>query len=203
MARLIINFHLDVVNPAARLPRIEFPAYNGFGNFRSWKSKVEQYFELYQMPELQKMRTIYFHLFGPALDWHGSFMEDNRGMHIAWDQYMYGMGLRFDRQQLGDPMLKLKELLQTGSVEQYRIEFEKLRGQTRCDECQALSMFLGGLKHNLKKLVAMGKPITVLDAYNLAKLFEEVLLEDDSLLLKHHSSYSSNQYHRNHPQQAN
>lgn len=105
-------------------------------------------------------------------------MEDKIGLQLTWTQYIYSMGLRFDRQQLGDPMLQLNELMQTGSVEEYQIEFERLRAQTRCDEPHSLFMFLGGLKHRLKKLVATEKPISVLDAYNLANLFEKALPEE-------------------------
>lgn len=90
------------------------------------------------------------------------------------------MGLRFDRNQLGDPMQQLKQLIQTSSEEEYQRQFEKLRAQAKCSEPHALSMFLGGLKRKLAKLVATHSPHTVLQAYNLAKLHEDALLADSS-----------------------
>lgn len=169
-------------NPAvstARIPRIDFPGYDGTASFRSWKGKMEQYFEVFQTPELQKIRTVYFHLGGIALDWHDSFVSDKQDLQLSWPQYAFHMGLRFDIMQLGDPMRQLKELQHSGSIEEYHIEFERIRAQTRCEEAHALSMFLGGLRGSkLKGLVTAGRPRTMLEAYNLAKIYEGVLMEE-------------------------
>lgn len=162
----------------ARYNRIECPVFDGVENFRSWKCRCEQFFEVQQVPEFLKVRTVYFSLVGDALEWHHSFLEDKRGMAMSWEMYTYNMGLRFDRNQLGSPMQQLKELVQSGGIEEYQREFEKLRAQTRCSEMQALDMFLGGMNQKLKKLVATSRPISVLDAYNLAKLHEDALLID-------------------------
>lgn len=62
-----------------------------------------------------------------------------------------------------------------GGIKEHQRKFEKLRAQTRCSKTQALDMFLGGMSQKLKKLVVTSKPISVLDAYNLAKLHKEAL----------------------------
>lgn len=116
-----------------------------------------------------KMDTVYFNLVGDALEWHHSFMEGQKNMN--WNIYIYQMGMRFDRNQLGNWIL-------SGSVDEYQRNLEKLRAQSRCSEAHALSMFLGGLKRRLQKLVATHSPHTVIEAYNLAKLYDEALLAE-------------------------
>lgn len=50
-------------------------------------------------------RNNYFHLAGDALEWHHSFFEDKHGYYVPWELYVHNMSLKFDRNQLGDPMI--------------------------------------------------------------------------------------------------
>lgn len=161
-----------------RYPRVECPVYDGCGSFRNWLCKFEQFCVFNQVPEFHKIGTAYFQLNGEALEWHHSFLEDKKGYPVSWEMYRYNMGLRFDRNQLRDPMIDLKKVVQVGSVDEYQAEFERIRAQTSCSEAMALSMFLGGLKEKILRLVGTNKPTTVLEAYSYAKLHEEALDTD-------------------------
>lgn len=90
----------------------------------------------------------------------------------------------------------MKDIRQEGSVDEYQSEFEKVRAQARCSEGHALSMFLGGLKLKIQKLVKTHDPNSVLGAYNLAKLFEEALETDYDLSLTSQPQSSSQAFQR-------
>ena len=77
---------------------------------------------------------------------------------------------------LGNPMEvlndmnELKELKQTGALQDYVTAFELLWDRAQLSESQALSCFLPGLNHEIEMEVRMFNPKTLQDAYSLAKL---------------------------------
>ncbi|KAH0657590.1 hypothetical protein KY289_026338 [Solanum tuberosum] len=73
-----------------------------------------------------------------------------------------------------DPMEALKNLQQTSSVREYQAEFDKLLTGLNLSNENAISCFLGGLKRELHKSIRIHAPKTLLQAYNVARLQEEV-----------------------------
>ena len=65
---------------------------------------------------------------------------------------------------------ELKELKQTGALQDYVKAFELLWDRAQLSESQALGCFLIGLNHEIEMEVRMFNPKTLQDAYSLAKL---------------------------------
>ena len=93
-----------------------------------------------------------------------------------------------------DDMNELKELKQTGALQDYVTAFELLWDKAQLSESQALSCFLDGLNHAIEMEVRMFNPKTLQDAYSLAKLQES--LKNNSIVHGHgvgRSCYDKNQ----------
>jgi len=73
-----------------------------------------------------------------------------------------------------DPMEALKNLQQTSSVREYQAEFDRLLTRLNLSNENAISCFLGGLKRELNKSIRIHAPKTLLQAYKVARLQEEV-----------------------------
>lgn len=68
--------------------------------------------------------------------------------------------------------------MQVGSVDQYQERFEELTSYMTIinpllNETHFVSSFISGLKPKLKPLVKLANPVTIMDAYEVAKLYEE------------------------------
>lgn len=173
-------FAYDMNPNLARYGRIECPNFDGSDSFRGWLYKCEQFLEINRIPAQNRIRIVFFHLFGDALEWHQCYMEDKREVNVSWEQYRNAMSLRFDRNILKRPLIQLKKMQQVGSVEEYQQEFERIRFQAQCSETQALDMFLGGLKEKLQCFVAALQPTSVMEAFHYATLYETALSSDIS-----------------------
>ncbi|XP_019267396.1 PREDICTED: uncharacterized protein LOC109244715 [Nicotiana attenuata] len=71
-------------------------------------------------------------------------------------------------------MEALKNLQQIGSVKDYQAEFDRLLTGINLSNENEISCFLGGLKSELNKAVRIQSPRTLLHAYRIARLQEEV-----------------------------
>ncbi|KAH0696512.1 hypothetical protein KY289_013994 [Solanum tuberosum] len=71
-------------------------------------------------------------------------------------------------------MEALKNLQQTSSVREYQAEFDRLLTRLNLSNENAISCFLGGLKRELNKSIRIHFPKTLLPAYKVARLQEEV-----------------------------
>ncbi|GKB15562.1 putative nucleotidyltransferase, ribonuclease H [Tanacetum coccineum] len=69
-----------------------------------------------------------------------------------------------------DPMVELKNLKQTTSVQVYQDYFEELLNKVELNEPYAISLFIGGLKEDIAYAVRMFKPTSLIDVSNLSKL---------------------------------
>ena len=71
-----------------------------------------------------------------------------------------------------DPVMELKNLKQTSSVQVYQDSFEALlnKVELQLPENYTVSLFIGGLKDEIAYVVRMFAPATLIDVFNLAKL---------------------------------
>lgn len=65
-----------------------------------------------------------------------------------------------------DPLAKKKKIRQTCSLQTYLDEFDALLSKADLTESQAVSHFMGGLKHEVELSVRLFKPTTFQDAYS-------------------------------------
>ncbi|PWA69562.1 hypothetical protein CTI12_AA295750 [Artemisia annua] len=89
-----------------RSMRLEVPKFNGM-NPESWIFAINEYFDLLETTNEQRLKVVGFNLEGDATEW-------------------FSVRNRFGPSKYEDPQGALSKLLQTGTVAQYQSEFEKL-----------------------------------------------------------------------------
>ncbi|PKI67810.1 hypothetical protein CRG98_011783, partial [Punica granatum] len=182
----------------SRIGKLEFPRFGGDG-VREWLYRCEQFFDVDETPDDIKLKLVVIHLEGRALQWHQSFMRflGVDGKMVTWGEYVAALVSRFGEMGNDDPMADLKNLKQTGGVQDYLNEFDALLNKVTISEVDTLSHFLGGLKTEIQLSIRMFHPTTLNQTYSLAKLQESTytaLHKPVSSTPKLHNILSSNNY---------
>ncbi|GJR22850.1 retrotransposon-related protein [Tanacetum coccineum] len=157
------------VNGYGRLTKLDFPKFSG-DDVKGWIYMCNQFFQLDNMADNQKVKIASIHLHNKALDWHRNF-ERRNGLEVTWERYSEEVLQRFGP-IVEDPMAYLKNLKQTSTIKVYQDEFDALLSKVDITESQAVSMFLGGMNTDIAMMVRMFKPRTLSDTYCLANLQE-------------------------------
>jgi hypothetical protein len=154
--------------------RLEFPRFDG-EDPETWCCRAEQFFDHYSTPDTQRMLISSFHMEGRAMVW---FQELKASGSIGtWEEFARAIQIRFGRGAYDDPMETLSKLKQEGSLEDYKTKFDTLALKVqRLPEEHKLSCFLGGLKPEIRLPVRMFNPKSLLDAYSLARIQEEYVM---------------------------
>ncbi|GJU29374.1 ty3-gypsy retrotransposon protein [Tanacetum coccineum] len=135
--------------------RIDGVCFSG-DDVKGWIYRCNQFFQLDNVADNQKVKIASIHLHDKALDWHRNFERRNGRFGPIVE----------------DPMADLKNLRQTSTIKVYQDEFDALLSKVDIAESQAVSMFLGGMKTDIAMMVGMFKPITLSDTYCLENLQE-------------------------------
>jgi hypothetical protein len=135
--------------------------------------KCNQYFDLEEIPETDKLKLASYYLDGLALYWHQNYTRNLEGHEVTWAEYVDALCCRFGGQK--DPLEELTEHKQEGDLEGYIRDFDMLWNRAQISEKQALVFFLGGLEIEIKNLVKMFEPKSLKQAYNLARLQNNTL----------------------------
>jgi hypothetical protein len=122
-------------------PRRDFPSFEG-EDVHKWLYKCNQYFEIEEVPDAEKLKLASYYLDGMALYWHQNFMRSNGGRVVIWNEYVEAICRRFGGHK--DPLEELKDLKQEGNLETYIKDFDILWNRAAIDERYALIFFLGG-----------------------------------------------------------
>uniref|UniRef100_A0A6N2MPH0 Ty3 transposon capsid-like protein domain-containing protein n=1 Tax=Salix viminalis TaxID=40686 RepID=A0A6N2MPH0_SALVM len=139
-----------------------------------WLYKCNQYFDLEEIPEADKLKLASYYLDGMALYWHQNYTMNLKGQEVTWTEYVEALCCRFGGQR--DPLKELTEHKQEGGdLELYIKDFDELWNRAHISERQALMFFLGGLEFEIKNLVKMFEPKSLKQAYNLARLHNNTL----------------------------
>ena len=133
-----------------------------------WLYKCNQYFEIEDIEESDKLKLASYYLDGIALYWHQNFMRNINNQRVSWGEYVEALCYRFGGQK--DPMEDLIDLKQVGTLETYIHDFDVLWNKVGIGEKQALVIFLGGLEPEIKNTVKMFEPKDLRQAFNLARL---------------------------------
>lgn len=157
-------------------PKINFPKFDGV-NPCSWLRKYEKFFELYSIPEQEELSYASVHLGGKVDVWFNSYLVNHRG-RMNWSRFCTEVYKRFGNIRPQDIMDEFNKLMQIGTVDQYRDKFEKLTRYMKVinpllNETHYVASFISGLRPELKPLVKLVNPATVLDGYEVAKLYKE------------------------------
>ncbi|GKA03460.1 reverse transcriptase, partial [Tanacetum coccineum] len=99
------------------------------------------------------------------------FEGDEFGEVVTWDVYQTQVKKRFES-VFDEPVVALKNLKQTTTVQVYQDSFEELLNKVDLNDDYAISLFTGGLKEEISYDVRMFKPNTLSDVFCLSKLQE-------------------------------
>lgn len=156
------------------LPKLEFPFFDG-EDVRVWMDNCESYFEMYQIPAGLKVCAASMHLKGKAALW---FQASRDYLYVlSWDQFKGAVMNEFEANSHSDRMLELLTLRQSGSVIEYKNQFDKLAYHIKLfdratSETFLVTQFVLGLKNELRMNVEVQFPQTVAMAAQLALKYE-------------------------------
>jgi hypothetical protein len=165
----------DSIKP--RSLKLDFPRFDG-EDPDGWCYKATQFFEYYAMPDNQKFNLAAFHMEGKALIWFQELRSTNN--LNSWIEFTKAIRVRFGKGSYDDLMENLSKLHQSGMLEEYKSQFEVLANRVHdLPEHHKLRCFLGGLKPEIRFLVRMFNPKTLVEAYSLAKIQKENILNNN------------------------
>ncbi|KAI4357293.1 hypothetical protein L6164_001252 [Bauhinia variegata] len=154
--------------------RLPFPIFDGF-NFRQWRGKCEQYFQLAEVSDAQKVKMILLCMEGKAFSWQQHYMQEHEGNRLHWKQLIIDMATRFDKALFDDPFSKSLNLKQTGSIDEYLEMFDDLVIQAGVDGSVTRSCFINGLRGPLDTTIRIHHPRSLNEALHVARLRDEFL----------------------------
>ncbi|GJZ98409.1 retrotransposon-related protein, partial [Tanacetum coccineum] len=142
----------------------------------SWIFAIQEYFDLLQTSENQRLKVVSLNLEGAAAEWF-RWMSRNK-LITSWEGFLESVRNRFGPCKYEDPQGSLSKLLQTGTVAQYQSEFEKLMNRvTDISKNLLISFYISGLKPTLQRELLVSKPTSLGEAFSLARI-TEAHLED-------------------------
>ncbi|XP_059075191.1 uncharacterized protein LOC131875172 [Cryptomeria japonica] len=159
-----------------KIGKMSIPYFDGSGKTtaRAWVQKLDTYFQLNLMLEEEAIKYVSLHLDDVAHEWW-HHEQITLGHHLIGTYVEFTEKL-IDRFDSKDPELHLKDLTQlkqTGAVEQYISEFEKLAILvTEISERHKIVIFIDGLSDSLKGWVKSLNPPTLQTAIKRARELE-------------------------------
>ncbi|KAF2285159.1 hypothetical protein GH714_038895 [Hevea brasiliensis] len=101
-----------------------------------------------------RVKVAALHLEGKAIQWHQAFIKfHGLEAYQDWNAYVCALNARFGSHAYADPLSELRNLKQTGTLQDYFDEFDELYLKVDVTKEQALSFFLSRLVDELQMLV--------------------------------------------------
>lgn len=155
-------------------PKIELPMFSG-DNPREWIRKCQKYFMIYQISEPQKMPLIEMYLEGRAEIWYQG-LKTAKG-RLSWDEFVVEVTRRFNEMGFRDEVEEFNKLHQEGSVKEYQEKFEELKSlmllkNPLLQEAYFISSFVSGAKEEIKPMLRLLKPNSLVEAFEIAAVQE-------------------------------
>ncbi|GJX99566.1 gypsy/ty3 retroelement polyprotein [Tanacetum coccineum] len=161
--------HPEPNTPYKKLIKIEFPKFSG-GDVKDWVYRCKQFFKVDGVADGRKVQLASMHMFDATLVWYQQYVKkypDNTPWEHFEVEVVKRFGVLYD-----DPIVELKNLKQTGSVQTYQEVFEALLNKVDLPELVAVSMFIGGLKPEVGTPMRMLQATTLSESYGLARMQE-------------------------------
>ncbi|XP_039023154.1 uncharacterized protein LOC120155744 [Hibiscus syriacus] len=155
-------------------PKIELPFFDG-SNPRGWLQKCLKYFSLCSIADEQKVEVATMYLTGKAEIWFDGYIMQKH--HVTWHEFEADLCHRFCDKAFVDIVEEFTKLVQKGSVEEYHDRFEELQPHMLLQnptlgEEFFVSLFISGLRDDIKHRVKALDPKTLSEASRQAKLYE-------------------------------
>ena len=137
------------------VPKLSFHRFDG-ANPTIWKSKCQDYFSLYNVPDAMKATFASLHIDDNAAKWLQVYKKQH-GL-ADWHTFIAAVEEKFGASNYRDAMEELLELTQTSTVEQYAAAFENLQYELCMHndgfgELFFVSQFVKGLRYDIGAVV--------------------------------------------------
>ncbi|XP_026379637.1 uncharacterized protein LOC113274474 [Papaver somniferum] len=162
---------------ATHKPKIDFPKFDG-NNPRSWIQKCNKFFQLHLMDEEQKVMIASLHLEGRADVWYQDYQVGKE--LLLWEEFCDDINFKFQELGHDDVVGEFNKLSQEGAVLEYQELFEELKAlmitkNRYLNEAYFTSIFVCGLKEEIRLVLQMHSPSTLSHAMYFARMQEAVL----------------------------
>ena len=161
------------------MPHLEIPLFDG-SKPRWWICRCERFFQLYNVPEVQRITMVAVYLNDAADSWYQGWIKA-RVVEARWNELAEELYVRFGEKNMSNVIEEFKMMKQTGTVTDYLDKFKELRAliwnaQPYLTKQYFISNFVSGLKGELQSMVKMMLPTIMRQATEKAKL-QELTLE--------------------------
>eukprot|EP00268_Persea_americana_P048348 TRINITY_DN5100_c0_g1_i4.p1 TRINITY_DN5100_c0_g1~~TRINITY_DN5100_c0_g1_i4.p1 ORF type:complete len:391 (-),score=65.99 TRINITY_DN5100_c0_g1_i4:1091-2182(-) len=154
-----------------RTMKLDFPRFDE-SNPSGWLFKAKQYFAYHNALPEQWLTIASLNMEGDALKWYQWYI--NYKPEASWKEFVDAMDARFALTRSEDFAGKLSKLRQTSTVLEYQKEFQKLSNRVKgLSEKYLISVYLSGLKDEIRIGVQKLRPPTLPEAFTLSQLQEE------------------------------
>ncbi|KAF2292068.1 hypothetical protein GH714_006985 [Hevea brasiliensis] len=149
--------------------KLDFPRING-DELEAWLVKAEYYFQVTGTPLENRVKIATLYLDEKAVQRHQGYVKmKGAGAYVDWEGYRQGLRARFGAQIFNDPLVDLKNLKQSGLLQEYLDAFDLLYSKAGIKEDQALSFFLSRPVDELQIPARMFKPQSLFEAFSLTR----------------------------------
>ncbi|XBJ01839.1 hypothetical protein VPH35_021384 [Triticum aestivum] len=160
---------------AVKPPKHDFPRFDGDAP-SLWIDRCLAYFDLYRIPPHTWVTTASLYIEGHAAHWLQAFRHGHRSS--IWEEFTTALISEFGPNEFEVEMHKLLQLRQSGSVAEYRTEFEAhmyhlLALDATLNPKIFVTQFLLGLRDDLRAAVRLQEPSSITRAAVLARIVEE------------------------------
>jgi hypothetical protein len=157
-----------VYNPS--LPRMDLTSFWG-ENPKGWLRKCRKFFKLNSTPSQQWVELASLYLEGKALIRFEGYMCGVE-CSMGWEEFLRAICSRFGNS--ADIVEEFNKLIQKGDIDEYVERFEELKSlmyslNPSLPESYYISSFISGLKEEIKLMLKILKPTTLIQAFDQAK----------------------------------
>jgi hypothetical protein len=161
--------------PTGKLPKMNFPKFEG-ENPRLWKSRCENYFEMYLVDSYMWVKIATMHFEGQVALWLQ--FVNHIVQKTSWADVCSWIHDCFGRGQHEILIRQLYHIKQTNSVQDYVDKFCELIDQLQAysknvDHVYYTTRFIFGLRHDIKFIILVQRPKDLDTACSLVLLWEE------------------------------
>lgn len=166
--------------------RFFLPNFDGLPSFsaKAWVEKLDIYFQLNKVPEVEAINIFALHFDGEAHNWwfHGLSTLGHSNVSI-YAKFTRRLVERFDRKDPEAPFISLEKLKQTRDAEAYISEFFRLSVMVpNISVARRVYMFIDGLEELLHGLVKSTKPTTLHDSIERTRDLQDALPREKATL---------------------
>jgi hypothetical protein len=139
----------------------------------TWIFQMEQYFDLHQVPSLQKVPIASLYLENDQFVWYQWLCERKKNYIISWSIFMDELISHYGDIKSNTFFSQLINLRQKGPITEHIQQFQKLSLRVKnIPEDNLLDLFMGTLKENIQHEVHLFEPKSLEKAFSMERKVE-------------------------------